>query len=175
MMSLTVISPQRSSSATEADPTLHRDAAELHRVLSELIRVYSFRDRDRICCYDVSVTQCHALEALVQQGPLTLNELAAALYLDKSTTSRVVDALQRKAYVERRTHPEDRRALLLEATAAGRDLHARIERDILEEEKRLLAEFDPEVRAGMTRLLGRLARAAAERVDTSGGSCCRID
>ena len=23
------------------------------------------RDRDRICCYDVSVTQCYALEALV--------------------------------------------------------------------------------------------------------------
>jgi MarR family transcriptional regulator, 2-MHQ and catechol-resistance regulon repressor len=154
---------------------LHRDAQELHRALSELIRVYQFRDRDRICCYDVSVAQCNALEVLVRHGPVTLNELAAGLYLDKSTTSRIVDGLERKGYVVRRTHPEDRRALLLEPTMSGRQLMARIEHDILEEEKHLLAEFEPEVRQAMARLIARLARAAAARVDTSGGTCCRID
>lgn len=174
-MSLTELSPRTRSPAAEPDPQLQADAAELHRVLSGLIRVYSFRDRDRICCYDVSVTQSNALEALVRQGPLTLNELAAELYLEKSTTSRVVDALERKGYVARRTHPEDRRALLLDVTDAGERLYRCIEDDILQEETRLLAEFAPEVRAGMTRLLGRLARAAAERVDASGGSCCRIE
>ena len=60
------------------------------------MRVYQFRDRDRICCFDVSVSQCYALEGLVRRGGLTLNELAAHLYLDKSTASRVVDALERK-------------------------------------------------------------------------------
>ncbi len=173
-MTLTIL-PQRSTQAAEPDAALHHDAVELHRALSELIRVYSFRDRDRICCYDVSVTQSNAIEALVRRGPLTLNELAAELYLDKSTTSRVVDALQRKGYVERRPHPEDRRALLLEPTAAGHALHRQIEQDILEEERRLLADFDPEVRQAMTRLLARLARAAAARVDASGGTCCRIE
>ena len=43
-------------------------AEELHAALSALIRVYQFRDRDRICCHDVSVTQCYALEALVKLG-----------------------------------------------------------------------------------------------------------
>jgi MarR family 2-MHQ and catechol resistance regulon transcriptional repressor len=157
-----------------ADASLERDTREVHRALAELIRIYQFRDRDRICCYDISVTQCHALDALVRRGPLTLNELAAELYLDKSTASRVVDGLERKGYVERRTHPEDRRALLLEATATGRALQARIERDVLDEEKTLLQEFDPEVRQAMARLIARLARAAAARVDTSGGTCCRV-
>lgn len=158
----------------EASALLERDAAELHRALSELVRVYQFRDRDRICCHDVSVTQCYALDALVRRGALTLNALAAELYLDKSTASRVVDGLERKGYVERRTHPEDRRALLLDLTAAGRETHGRIEHDILEEEKALLADFPPEVRQSMARLIGRLARAAAARVDTTQGSCCRI-
>jgi len=98
------------------DPTLENDALALHRALGELVRVYQFRDRDRICCYDVSVTQCYALEAVVHDGPLTLNELAARMYLDKSTTSRVVDALQKKGYVDRQENPDDRRALRLEAT-----------------------------------------------------------
>jgi len=150
------------------------DAQAFYDALSDLIRVYQFRDRDRICCHDVSVSQCYGLEALVRRGEMTLNDLAAHLYLDKSTASRVVDALERKGYVERSTHPADRRALLLAATAAGRELYARIERDLLAEEAALLGGFDPEVRRGMTRLLRRLAQAAATRVDASGGSCCRV-
>ena len=156
------------------DPALERDAAELYAALSELIRVYEFRDRDRICCFDVSVSQCYALEELVRRGGMTLNDLAARLYLDKSTASRVVDALERKGYVTRSRHPEDRRAVLLEATEAGRTLERTIRESILAEEKQLLADFDPEVRQAMTRLIARLTRAATGRVEASGGSCCRL-
>jgi DNA-binding MarR family transcriptional regulator len=157
-----------------ADERLDADTVELNRALTELVRVYQFRDRDRICCYDVSVSQCYALEATVLEGPLGVNDLAARLYLDKSTTSRVVDALEKKGYVERRESPEDRRAVRLVATAAGRELHARIQGDILSQERELLAEFSPEVRQSMAQLIGQLARAAAARVDTTGGACCAI-
>ncbi|MEA2693294.1 MAG: hypothetical protein QOJ16_2681 [Acidobacteriota bacterium] len=162
------------STAVAADPALERDVHLFSDALSDLIRVYQFRDRDRICCYDVSVSQCYGLEALVRRGPMTLNDLAAYLYLDKSTASRVVDALERKGYVARSPHPDDGRALLLAATAAGRDLHARIERDLVQEERGLLADFDPGTRAAMIQLLGRITRAASARVEASGGSCCRI-
>lgn len=163
------------SPRTQSDSRLDRDTRTIYQALSDLIRVYQFRDRDRICCYDVSVSQCYALEALVRRGPLTLNELAAHLYLDKSTASRVVDALERKGYVNRTPDPKDRRALRLEATAAGRRLVQRIEGEILAEERRLLADFPPEVRRSMAVLLRRLAEAAADRVDTSGGQCCRVE
>lgn len=156
------------------DPALERDAAELYDALSQLTRVYAFRDRDRICCFDVSVSQCFALEVVVRDDGLTLNELAAELYLDKSTASRLVDGLERKGYVARTPHPRDRRAVRLEATGEGRDLLARIRGSILAEERELLAGLDPEVRRALPRLISRLARAAADRVDASGGSCCRI-
>lgn len=164
----------RALPVTGVDPSLEADAVELHRALSELVRVYQFRDRDRICCYDISVTQCYALEAVVLDGPLTLNELAARLYLDKSTASRVVDALEKKGHVQRRDNPEDRRALHLVATDDGRALHARIEADILAQERALLSDFGPEVRQSMSRLILQLARAAGTRIDNSGGSCCTI-
>jgi MarR family transcriptional regulator, 2-MHQ and catechol-resistance regulon repressor len=157
-----------------SDPALERDAQALYGALSDLIRVYQFRDRDRICCHDVSVSQCYALETLVRKGGMSLNDLAAHLYLDKSTASRVVDALERKEYVTRAPHPSDRRAVVLEATATGRELYRRIEGDILAEERALLADFDPEIRRAMTQLIARLARAASERVETGGGSCCRV-
>ena len=156
------------------DPDLERDSADLYDALSELVRVFQFRDRDRICCYDVSVTQCYALEELVRRGGMTLNDLAARLYLDKSTASRVVDALERKGYVARSTHPQDRRSVLLETTGTGRSLEGKIRQEMLIEEGKLLADFPPDVRQAMTQLLRRLARAAAGRVETGGGSCCRI-
>ncbi len=118
------------------------------------------------------MTQCYALEALARRGGTTMNDLAGQLYLDKSTASRVVDALERKGYVTRLTHPEDRRAVLLEATAAGRELEGKIRDSILAEERELLAGFAPDVRQAMTQLLRRLARATANRGTGEAGSCC---
>jgi MarR family transcriptional regulator, 2-MHQ and catechol-resistance regulon repressor len=156
------------------DPELETDARELRGALSELIRVYAFRDRDRICCYDVSVTQSNALDVLVARGPLTLNDLAAELYLEKSTASRIVDGLEKKGYALREENPESKRSILVQVTAEGAALQRQIERDLLEEEMRLLEEFEPEVRQAAARMVTRLARAAAARVDTSGGTCCSV-
>ena len=151
---------------------LDADAGALHDALCELVRVYQFRDRDRICCHDVSVTQCYAIEALLRRGPSGLNELAAELYLDKSTASRVVATLERKGYVSRVTHPDDGRAIVLSVTAAGRRLHDRIRKDLVGEARDLLGDFEPEVRAGAAELILRLARAAAARSGVPAPSCC---
>jgi MarR family transcriptional regulator, 2-MHQ and catechol-resistance regulon repressor len=152
---------------------LDADAVDLHTALSELVRVYQFRDRDRICCHDISVTQCYALEALIRRGPSGLNDLAAELYLDKSTASRVVATLERKKYVTRERHPEDGRAVILSASPAGKRLYERIRTDLVAETKGLLEDFEPEVRKGAARLILQLARAAAERSGVApGAGCC---
>jgi DNA-binding MarR family transcriptional regulator len=127
------------------------------------IRAYQFRDRDRICCHDVSVTQCHALDVLVRRDRCTLNELAAALFLDKSTASRVVATLERKGYVARTRHPRDQRAVLLAATTAGRKTYARINEGLLVERRQILASFPPEVREQAAELIQRLTDALAAR------------
>jgi MarR family transcriptional regulator, 2-MHQ and catechol-resistance regulon repressor len=146
-----------------SDATLTRQARELQDALAEFIRVYQFRDRDRICCHDVSVTQCYALDALMRRGLATMNELAAELCLDKSTTSRVVATLERKGYVARATHPRDGRAVLLTATASGKRLVERILDDLVEEKKQLLAEFPEEVRESAAELIQRLTSASRGR------------
>ncbi len=152
-----------SASEVSASDPLEEDAWKLHAALSELVRVYQFRDRKRICYYDVSVTQCHALSVLVSQGAVNLNQLAAVLYLDKSTASRVVDGLVRKGYAVRNLDPSDGRAVRLEATEQGVKLHRQIERDLVEEVKGLIVDHDHDVREATTRLMARLAQAAVER------------
>ncbi|MDC8014989.1 MarR family winged helix-turn-helix transcriptional regulator [Tahibacter soli] len=149
------------------------DAEALHSAVSDLVRVYQFRDRDKICCYDISVTQCYALEALAEKGPMRSQALAELLLLDKSTTTRVVDALERKGYVTRKADASDARALSLEITRGGRTLYETINRDLIAQQAELLADLDPEVRAGVTDVIRRLARAAEARFVSgiSVGSC----
>jgi DNA-binding MarR family transcriptional regulator len=151
---------------------LKRDAADLQEALNNLIRVYQFRDRKRICCFDVSVTQCYALRELVRKGPLALSQLASELYLHGSTASRVVDSLEKKGYVTRAQDPEDGRAIKLGVTKTGRGLYGEIEEDLLREQRVLLAEFEPEIRQATARLIARLAREAATRFSRRDGRCC---
>ncbi|HWU81020.1 MAG TPA: MarR family transcriptional regulator [Caulobacter sp.] len=149
------------------------DAAALNAAVGDLVRVYQFRDRDRICCYDVSVTQCYALEMLAETGPLRSQQLADRLMLDKSTTTRVVDALVRKGYVERRADAEDARALALTITATGRALYNKINDGLVAQQAELLRDLDPAIRQGVTEVVRRLATAAAARfvAGVSVGAC----
>ncbi len=155
-----------------ADPLLD-DAQALNAAVAELVRVYQFRDRDKICCYDISVTQCYALEALVERGPMRSQELARSLMLDKSTTTRVVDALERKDYVERQSDSTDARALSLRVTRSGRALYEKINRELIAQHAQLLEDLSPEIRSGVTQVIRRLAQAAQARfvAGVSVGSC----
>jgi DNA-binding MarR family transcriptional regulator len=159
------------------EAALERDAAALQTAVADLVRVYQFRDRDRICCHDISVTQCYALETLVEHGPLRLRALADRLFLDKSTTSRVVGTLVKKGYVEQGADAEDGRAIALNATRKGRSLCARITGDLVGQQKQLLQDLDPEVRSGVVQVIRRLAHAADARfrsgtVTGEAQACC---
>jgi len=156
------------------DVSLLTDAGHLSAALSELIRVIQFRDRDRACCYDISVSQCYALKRVVEAGPLTINELAAHLYLDKSTASRVANGLVDKGLVVRERDSEDGRVVRLLATCEGASVSSSIESDLTHEYAEMLSDFGPEVRAAITRLVARLGRSFTTRVEASGGSCCVV-
>src|SRR6478752_4345597 len=145
--------------ASLTDETLHRDAAALQAAVADLVRVYQFRDRDRICCHDISVTQCYALEMLADHGPMRLSALAERLFLDKSTTSRVVGTLVKKGYVEQRADTADGRATALHVTPSGRRLYKRITDGLVDQQKQILQDLEPDVRDGVVTVIRRLARA----------------
>jgi MarR family 2-MHQ and catechol resistance regulon transcriptional repressor len=173
----------RNNTAAVVEPArdpVQRDAEALQAAVAELVRVYQFRDRDCICCHDISVTQCYALETLVEHGPMRLNALADRLFLDKSTTSRVVGSLAKKGYVNQQPETTDRRALAVSATPQGRRLCARITADLVAQQKDLLEDLDPAVRAGVVKVIRGLARAADARfragVSVAAASgCCAPD
>ena len=161
----------------EIDADLRSDAERLTRVLIDLGRALQFRDRDRVCrcAEELSVSQCYALKEIVDHGPLSVNDLAAELLLDKSTVSRVANALEQKGYVERSPDPMDRRAVKLEATLEGARLSARVDRELVRENAVVLQDFEPEVRHNVIRLVARLTGSYVSRVSCEGGVCCVVE
>jgi len=157
--------------AQQKKDQLTRDSEDLYEALNQLVRVHQFRDRDRICCYDVSVTQSYAIETLVKRGPLRLQVLAEEMFLDKSTTSRVIDTLERKGYVSRVEDAEDRRAVQVQATDAGDELYQKIRADLIAEERAMIEDMRPEVRQGALSLLKQITRATEVRCGLVSDCC----
>ncbi|WP_432524271.1 MarR family winged helix-turn-helix transcriptional regulator [Kineococcus sp. SYSU DK006] len=63
--------------------------------------------------------------ALHERGEVSVRELVAALDLDYGTVSPLLKRLQQNGVVDRRRSESDERTVLVQLTAAGRDLHAR--------------------------------------------------
>lgn len=142
---------------------LRQDAGDLYAAMTELLRLYQFRDRDRLGYHGLTITQCYVVDSLERTGPSTLGALAAFLRLDKSTASRIVSGMIRKGLVRRGSDPGDGRAVRLEATALARRRYARVRRDIIAENTRLLEEFPPPTRRSLIRLIERLTAAVQRR------------
>src|ERR1700741_1097680 len=158
--------------AREEGGGLEQESAEFHRALRELVRVHLLRERDRVGAYEVSVSGAHALDALDALGPLSLNQVAAELFVDKSTACRVVGALEDRGHGQRLPDDRDGRAIRIELTPAGRRLQAQLRGDAAWEVQAMLAGFPPEARQATLRFLRRLTRTSALHAGAAGASCC---
>jgi DNA-binding MarR family transcriptional regulator len=151
-------------------------AQRLHWAVTDLVRRYQFRDRNEICCFGISVSQCHALEALGQAGELTMGALASQMQLSVSTMTRVVDHLVAHGLVQRDVDAEDRRVCCVEPTSKGRELLARISAELLESEQAILDKVPVEHRESVIHALEELSRAVDEwrGVEPRQEGCCNV-
>jgi MarR family 2-MHQ and catechol resistance regulon transcriptional repressor len=134
------------------------DLIEIYRALTELARRYQFRNRDEICCYGLTISQCYALQTL-QNGTHHTGELSAKLGLDISSTTRLVDQLVRKKLVHRKRGVEDGRVRQVELTEAGTKLIARIEKDFSEILMGAVKDLPQEVQNLLPQIIRKLNQA----------------
>jgi DNA-binding MarR family transcriptional regulator len=94
----------------------HEVSDLLHSAAIHLLRRAGEQDR----AAPVSRARLSALSVVVFRGPLTLGELAAAEGVRSATMTGLVNGLVADGLVRRQPHSTDRRAVVVEATAAGR-------------------------------------------------------
>ena len=148
------------------------NTVELYRSLTELARRYQFRNRDEICCYGLTVSQCYALQTL-QEGAHSTSALSDKLGLDISSTTRLVDQLVRKKLVHRTRGNEDGRVRQIDMTEAGKKLMGRIEKDFSTILAEAIKDFPDEVRKLLPQIIRQLNRAL--QCGTDSGKVIPVD
>ncbi|MFQ5806705.1 MAG: MarR family winged helix-turn-helix transcriptional regulator [Phycisphaerae bacterium] len=155
-------------------PSLEPQAERLYQLFAELVRRYQFRDRDRICCHGLSVSQCYTLDALDRLGPRTMGELAGHLCLEISTMTRVVDHLVANKLAARVADANDRRVCRVRITGKGRALVSKVHDGLIAEYEQVLRAVPPESREAVIQAVSQLLSAFEERqrcssADAKGG------
>lgn len=138
----------------EMTALLHRFGLARNRMRAALARATGLTESD-----------LDALEYLEADGPLTQRELGARLVLTSGAVTMLVDRLERVDLVQRRPHPTDRRAVLIElgprsseqAPPGLRDYHARL--------ADLAGAVPAEDQAAISAFLERAAAAAEQAAD----------
>jgi DNA-binding MarR family transcriptional regulator len=93
-------------------------ADRLHSTAIHLLRLVRHQD----AATGIGPAQLSALSVLVFGGPRSLNELAGTEQVKAPTMSRIVDALEAGGLARRLQNRQDRRAVLVHATARGKKL-----------------------------------------------------
>jgi DNA-binding MarR family transcriptional regulator len=93
----------------------------LNSAAIHLLRAAAQEDR----AAGLSPARLSALSVAVFAGPLTLGALAEAERVRPATMTGIVTGLEQAGLVRRKKHGSDRRAVLVEATAAGKRLLTR--------------------------------------------------
>ena len=144
------------------------DSATLGELMHAAFRGLRGRWIKQLAPFDLTPHQFRALNAVgraaesgrgsgdgAEQG-MRLKELAERLHIAPRSATEVVDLLAAKGLVERRAHPEDRRATLLALTPAGEKLREKVLADRRREADEFFSVLPPQDRAELARILGEL-------------------
>jgi DNA-binding MarR family transcriptional regulator len=125
------------SPSVDSDPT-----TRLRAVIGRLSR----RLRPTVAGSGLTPSQTSVLFTVVRLGPLRLSEISEIEGINPTMLSRITAQLCRSGLIDRESDPDDRRAALVHATAAGQRLRTRIHRERTEALQEHMAKLSEEQR-----------------------------
>jgi len=150
----------RRPAETSAGSDIESELVEVRLGISRLQRLLSSRriNAGMADAAGVALSQqsVEVLRALGSNDPMPVGELARAARMDTGAVSRQLRSLTELGLAERRASEHHGSIVLVVGTPAGRALAARYERVRSAQLSRALAEWEPEERIELGRLLLRL-------------------
>lgn len=99
---------------------------------------------------------------MLMDGPKTFKELCAFRGVAPPTLSKSIDAMVKRGWIERTTHPDDKRQVLLQSTDAGKQHFSEMTAAVSEHLSRSLQALTAEERA----LVASALRLLKQTLDT---------
>ena len=106
--------------------------------------------------YDLTPVQYAAMVAIHTHPGIDATRLSAVIAFDRSTLGSVIERLQIKSLIERRSAPDDKRVKLLYLTKSGVALLRDIKPSVERAQARMLQPLDPADRKKLMALLTQL-------------------
>lgn len=113
---------KRSRSST---PLRKSDTSSAVDSIRRIVRVLRLAAQKTQTSAGISAAQLFVLQRLGDGEELSVNELARRTLTDRSSVAALVERLQDQQFVDRSTHPADRRRAVVRITGAGRRLLAK--------------------------------------------------
>ena len=134
-------------------------------VIREIVRAYqAFGDFSQTDIRRLGLTapEFDVLATLGNQPGMTFKEIGENTLITKTTLTGVVDRLEQKGLVERRSCPEDRRCVRAILTEKGDNLFREVFPDHVDRLKARLASLDPDECDALVRSLSRVRHLLSE-------------
>lgn len=145
------------------DPQRLQEAEELLGIVSAMGRRHPIRNPLMASVEELGLTpsQLHTVRWIGTDGPLTMGEIARRLGITDKTITGVVDRLERAGLARRVRDEQDRRVVRVALTEGGEKTFRTIRDCALRNTAGLLSLLSAEERAGLLRVIERIAQAFA--------------
>ncbi len=102
------------------------DLVDVFELVNKLNKKYEKLQRDNIHRLELTPTQHFILRELWESDGRQFKDLADECNCSRSTITGVIDNMEKKNLVIRKSHPSDRRSLLVKLTEEGKKLESSI-------------------------------------------------
>lgn len=124
---------------------------------------------EKLRAYGICGGQVPYLLRLCRCPGLSQEEIARALYVNKSTAARQIANLEKAGYVERRPSPDDRRRMLVYPTERALEILPEIREAVHSWNDYLLEGFSEAERAQLQAMMERVSERARAYIDREVG------
>ncbi|MBV8811974.1 MAG: MarR family transcriptional regulator [Acidobacteriaceae bacterium] len=144
---------------------LETDAAAMHAwlVLWKAAHAVEQNAISSVSNLGLGLSDFAILEVLLHKGPQPVNVIGKRILLTSGSITSAIDRLESKELVRRTSHPEDRRARLVELTEKGKRLIECAFRQHALDMEETFSVLTPGERLELIRLLKKVGLFAAER------------
>ncbi|MBP8980023.1 MAG: MarR family transcriptional regulator [Syntrophobacterales bacterium] len=139
---------------------MDEQARQLAGMIENMMYCFGTRSLDGECCENISHGEFRALHTALHQRACSMQDIAKKALVTKSGATRIVHRLEEKGLVRREQDQNDGRFCCVTLTQAGNSLLNRIEDQLTNKMRAILATMDPAMREILIISLGAFLQAA---------------
>ncbi|MBE3553961.1 MAG: MarR family transcriptional regulator [Thermicanus sp.] len=143
-------------------PKIGQDVKELEWVLRRISTLIKQKGREILQDFPITPPQFIALQWLKEEGEMTIGALSEKMYLANSTTTDLIDRMEKAGLVQRERSLADRRVVHIRLLDKGKMLIDEVIRHRQEYLAKVMESFTPEERDQLKALLNLLYREMEE-------------